>query len=160
MLLTPKFTERSELSRFVEEAERLRNNRPSTSAFLPDPDEEYLSVNSLEIESTLEIAEYYRAVLQKNNQPVAMCIHKVARFNDAGRKAECQITWSRQNGRYEYQTPNGTQEAAYRQRPVPRHGSRRASPSHSGVEFVEVLDELRLKRFAREMAKRGRFHLL
>jgi len=80
---TPKFAARSELVRYVSELNRHKGNRTAVATFLPDPPSEtpqtdYLSVNSLEVESMKVIAAYHRAKWQNNKEKVALCAHKVS----------------------------------------------------------------------------------
>ena len=153
----PVFSDKTELTRYIDEVQRLSDNRPAFGAFLSNPGDTYLSVNYLHIEEINQIVRYYRKELQRDDQEVAICIHKVAKYNDAGRKAGVSISFDRRASRWEYRTSYGTR-AAYKHRPVPSHGNRLGSPSHCGVEFVEVLDELSARKFARQMAK-NRFHV-
>lgn len=60
-IMSPTFSARAQLVRYVDDANRLRGNRPAVATFLPDPpssnpDSDHLSVNSLEIESMKQIA--------------------------------------------------------------------------------------------------------
>jgi DNA-binding protein Fis len=162
-LKIPKFSERKELVRYVSELNRHRDGRPAAAAFLPDPPSgnpkaDYLSVNSLEVESLKEVAAYHRAKWQGNRGKVALSSHKVSHYTDAGRKCGIQIqydrdssTWQFSNGRYF--------EVAYKHHPV-LGSDRLNSISHCGVEFTRALkDQNAAAKFARRMTG-SRFHLL
>src|SRR5262249_46258208 len=73
----PNFSERSALVRYVSEENRLKGRRPAVATFLPDPpsntpEKDYLSVNSLEVESITIIATYHRQKWQSGNGKVAL----------------------------------------------------------------------------------------
>lgn len=154
----PKFGQRKDLARYIDNAERLSGNRISSAAFRLNPGppkETYLSVNSLETEPIADIANYYREEIEKTTAAVAISVQKVASYNDAGRFSGATITFSRSIKQWEFLGPTGA-EPAYRHRPVKRtHG--RDSPSHCGVEFLRTLDQLAERKFSRRMA-RNRFH--
>ena len=154
----PTFSEKSELTHHIDEAQRYSDNRPAPAAFQRNPGETYLSVNSLEVEKLDDIARYYQVELQKDSLPVAICVHKVAVYNDAGQKAGARIVRNRMSDAWEY-VAGGSVRPAYKHRPVPSHGARLPSPSHSGVEFLEILDELAERKFARLIAKKRKFHV-
>jgi hypothetical protein len=80
----PKFPKNSELVRYIDELHRLGKSRPAAAAYLPDPpsdtpSRDYLSVNSLELESLPTIADYHRLRAQNNVGKVALCAHYVSR---------------------------------------------------------------------------------
>ena len=157
-LKEPTFSEKSELTHHIDEAQRHSGNRAAPAAFQRNPGEAYLSVNSLEVEKLEDIARYYQAEIQMDDLPVAICSHKVAEYNDAGRKAGALIVRNNAGNAWEY-VVNGGVRPAYKHRPVPPHGVRLPSPSHCGVEFLETLSELAERQFARLMAKKRKFHL-
>ena len=159
MAVAPTFSEDSELARWVPEIQRTAQNRPHLNVFLPNPGEDHLSVNSLEVESLVQIANYYKSELQKDKKETAVCVHKIARYNGASRKAGIQLRYNRSNGCWEYQS-NSDWKVCYLHRAVKRAGARKASPSHSGVEYALIFDKIDSNRFARELAKKPRFHLL
>jgi hypothetical protein len=161
----PSFGERTELTRFIDSDERCSGNRAAASAFLFSPEDfrdpsAHLSVNSLEVETIGEIANYYRSVFQDGDGEVAMCIHKVHRYIDGGRHAGVQVT---QSADFQWVfLEQGRPSAAFKHRPIPpvRPKSRPPSPSHSGVEFLRSLDDVQQRKFARRMAQRPRFQVL
>ena len=154
----PTFGERCELTRHIDEALRHSGNRVATVAFQRNPDEAFLSTNSLEVERLDDIVRYYQIEIQRDESPVAICVHKVAEYNDAGRKAGVRIYRNRATDMWEYDA-GGSMKTAYKHRPVRTHGARLPSPSHCGVEFLEILDDLAERKFARLMAKKKKFHL-
>jgi len=161
-IIEPKFGKRSELVRYIDEVHRLKDNRPSIGAFLQarssDPDNDHLSVNSLEVESMKEIAAYHQWLWQSSQGPVALCIHKVHQYSEAGKRSGVQIAYDRQSSKWEFSTGE-KQEEAYKHRPVRSVATHpRASPSHCGVEFVRILAEHGALKFARRLCT-GRFQL-
>jgi hypothetical protein len=71
------FTDRTELVRYIDVDQRLNGNRPAPVAFLANPGQSHLSVNSLAIESMKEIATYYAVALPE--------------WSESGRRWEAQI---------------------------------------------------------------------
>lgn len=156
-----KFTEKVRLTRWVRPIYRLRGNRASPVAFRMDPGpprEEFLSVNSLDIEKIKDITKYYRDSLQKDDRKVAVCIHKIAEYNSTAKYTGLALTYNQSLFRWEYPSFDGS-NPAYKHRPVPKIPGRKESPSHSGVEFIKALDDLAKRKFARRMALRRKFHL-
>jgi hypothetical protein len=159
----PKFLEHSELSRFISGLNRLRNNRPAIAAFLPDPpsakpEKDYLSVNSLEVESLRDIANYHRAKWQSNEGKVALTVHKVAAYTDAGRKCGISISYDRSAASWVFVSGSAS-ETAYMHHPVLR-SDQLQSPSHCGIEFTRALkNQNDAAKFARRMVT-NRFHLV
>jgi hypothetical protein len=122
---------------------------------MPNPEHDHLSVNALELESRDQIAQYYTDVFGSEEEKVAVCIHRVLEYNDSGKKAGCWVEWNRANSTWEFPETNGTRGMAYRHRPVKRtENFPHVSWSHCGVEFVRALADLKLRQFARRMAKR------
>jgi len=159
--MSPTFSARAQLVRYVDDANRLRGNRPAVATFLPDPpssnpDSDHLSVNSLEIESMKQIAEYHRS-RQGDNGQVALCVHKVFDYNEAGKKCGVRVFYDHEDSRWLFVGRRGAHEEAYRHRPVKAHDNPLGSPSHCGVEFVRALNDHTAAQFARRLAKR-RFH--
>lgn len=151
----PKFSARSELARYVEEANRLNGNRTAVAAFIdPDP---YLSVNSLEVESIERIAEYYQDRFQNGIGDVAVCALKVSKYSDAGKKAGVSVFYDSDDSCWYFSDKNTRQTAAYMPRPL-RSSRDLRSESHCGVEFVRVLGEHERTKFARRLGG-VRYHL-
>ena len=126
-LTEPTFREKSELTRYIDDAQRLRDRRPAQGAFQRNPGESHLSVNSLEVESFDEIVRYYQIEIQNDDLPVAVCVHKVAQYNSAGRKAGALIT--KTDDVWEFAADENL-KPAYRHRPIPSHNRRKPSLSH------------------------------
>jgi len=161
----PSFSQKSELIRYVDEANRLSNNRPAVATFLPDPPSaepwnDHLSVNSLEVEDLKQIAAYHRWKWQDDNGAVALCIHKVHDYTDAGRKAGVDISYDKANAIWQFLDSTQKRGEAYKHRPVKAHGSPpHGSPSHCGVEFSREIKEHEAAKFARRLC-RNKFHLV
>ena len=155
MAKTPNFDQRSELTHYIDEDQRMSGRRPAVAAFLPNVEDDHLSANSLELERLDEIADYYREIFQDGEDDVALTVHKIADYNTCGNFAGAQIAYSRSTKRWEYQSPSGTREA-YRHRPVRSRGSYSGSPSHCGVEFMDAIDQ---RKFSRRIANKKRFLL-
>lgn len=162
----PSFDGRTEFARYIDEDEREGDNHAAVSAFLmdtddmSDPKKAHLSVNATELESVSDIAAYYRATLQDGVGPVALCVHKVHKYVDAGKKAGSSVRRSSVHS-WVFDGPS-EEEPAFKHRFVQaiKEKGRPASPSHCGVEFLRVLSELQQRNFARVLAKRPKFHIL
>ena len=150
----PTFPAKAQLLRHVDRDER-HGKRASLGAFMPNPGDNHLSVNSLELETRAQIAKYYADVFGNEDGRVAVCMHAVLEYNDSGKKAGCWIAFNRAESIWEFPEISGQTAAAYRHRPVKRRPEFPfASASHCGVEFVRALADLKLRQFARRMAKR------
>jgi hypothetical protein len=150
----PAFPAHSHLFRYIYPDEK-HGKRASPGAFMPNPGDDHLSVNALELESPEEIAKYYADVFGSEDGSVSVCIHTIFEYNDSGKKANCWIQFNRTNSTWEFLDSTGQQAAAYRHRPVLRSSSfLYSSWSHCGVEFVRVLADVKLRQFARRMVKR------
>jgi len=156
----PKFPKNSELVRYIDGLHRLRARRPAAAAYLPDPpsgtpSRDYLSVNSLELESLQTIADYHRVRAQNGRGKVALCAHKVSRYNMVAGNCGIAVSFDRASGTWRFKDGSGMQDAY-------KHHARTdklKSYSHCGVEFVRALTKHNEGKFARRMADR-RFHLL
>jgi hypothetical protein len=130
------------------------------AAFLPNPGELYLSVNSLEAEEKTKICNYYADAFQNSVGPVAVCTHSVKQYNELATKASCPI--AHVSGRWMFTEPAGISSPAYKHRPTSKHSDHPfESWSHSGVEFIRALSDVQLRRLARRLAKKKAeiFHL-
>jgi len=150
-----KFAAKSILNRYVDDAQRLRDNRPALDVFRANPGEDHLSVNLVGAETHMEIAAYYRKRFQGDKGQVAVCDHTVVDYNGAAKLAGVAVLYNRSDDGWEFAEGHGKSSPAYRSRPV--RGSL-PSPSHAGVEYVRIFDELAAAKFARRMCNR-RFHL-
>lgn len=161
-LKLPAFALRRELARYVSEGDRLRGNRTAIAAFLDpppiDPAKEYLSVNSLEVETLAQIADYYRLRFQNGAGDVAICSIKVFDFNEAGKKCGVDLQYDRSNSSWNFVGRGLKREGAYKYRPV-LSSKDHQSESHCGVEFVRVLDTYNKGKLARRLGGR-RFHVV
>jgi hypothetical protein len=148
-------------ARYVAEEAR-SGNRASPAAFLPDPPDStrkrppYLSVNSLEIESLQEIANYHRKIWQNNSGNVALAAHKVFHYREAGRQSGITIEFDREARYYVFRERSGQMSRAFEC--IPRTDIFKSS-SHSGVHFVRALEDHQVGKFARRMSG-GKLHLL
>jgi hypothetical protein len=155
----PAFAERSELCRYIDELQRLSGNRPAPAAFMLNPGEDYLSVNLLGVETIRQIAAYYRVVLQRGGTSVAISKHKLAAYNAAAKKAGLLLAFDAKAGVWNFTGADGQPAEAYKLRVVAARQSRPGSPSHAGVEYLKLLDDLNAKKFARRMV-RSKFHMV
>jgi hypothetical protein len=157
----PKFAKKKELARWVREEDRLGGNRPAVSAFIDppssEPDKEHLSVNSLEVETLRQIADYYRNAFQGGVGPVSICTRTVEDYTEAGKKANIQIAYDRSAETWQFTGRSRVPEPAYKHRPVQKRADGLSSPSHCGVEFIRMMDEHAKSKFARRLSDQ-KFH--
>lgn len=147
----PSFAENSELARYVSEDDVKKGNRVSSAAFIPNPGDSYLSVNSLELESMEVIASYYRKVFQDGSGKVAIACRKIYEYNSEARRVGISITFNEEGNTWEYNSNNG-REKAYKHYPV-TYPKDKKSYSHCGVEYINnALDELTQKKIATRLA--------
>ncbi|HEV2156362.1 hypothetical protein [Bradyrhizobium sp.] len=119
----------------------------------------HLSVNSTEVESLDQIADYHRLNWQDGKGKAALCVHTVFEYCDVARKSAVAVEHNSE-GIWEFRDYDGKAAEAYRHRPVmPAAKNPLGSKSHCGVEFVRALDEYRATQFARRLSSKGRFHL-
>src|SRR5437667_303807 len=88
----PSFAARYELARYVAPIFRRSGGRLSSAAFVRNPGDTYLSVNSPEVESLSEIAKHYRAVFQQGEGSVAVACRKIMVYNRAALAAAVLVT--------------------------------------------------------------------
>ena len=144
--LIPSFKANKELARYVDPDELKKGGRVSSGAFLPNPGDTYLSVNSTEVESLHDIRAYYRTTLHKSVGPVIAARRKISDYNNAGNFVGISITFSNSNNAWEYGTSQGA-KPAYKHRQTP------ISYSHCGVEYInDNLHQLVVKRISRRLA--------
>jgi hypothetical protein len=155
--VAPPFSTKSVLLRYVPEAQRYTQKRPAPDVFRRNPGERYLSVNLLSVESVAQIASYYRELFQDSTGRVAVCEHKLTQYNTACDNAGIRLTYVAGQG-WTF-LDHSTTSLAYERHPLLARQGLRASPSHSGVEYVRIFDELAENAFARRMAKKSfRWH--
>jgi len=150
--VAPLFSTKSPLLRYVRQAQRYSQRRPAFDVFRRNPGERYLSVNLLGVESLAEIASYYRELFQDGTGRIAICKHKLKQYNSACHEAGTRLTYVAGEG-WTF-SDHGATARAYERHPVTARSGSPGSPSHSGVEYVRIFDELAENRFARRMAKR------
>lgn len=144
----PTFAEHSELARHVDPDELKNGGRVSSAAFVPNPSENYLSVNSLEIETQQDIATYYRNIFQNGSGEVAIACRKISDYNTAASNAGIMIKVSNLDGKWKYYA-DGSPEEAY------KHRQTNMSYSHCGVEYLKGnLTDLTIKKIARRLSGR------
>lgn len=143
----PTFGDRKDLARYVDQDEIKTGGRVSSAAFMPTDIDEYLSVNSNELEGIDEIATYFRNTFQNGDGSVAIACRKVVEFNLAARSAGLVIRESNNNAsKWEF-LDHTTYVNAYKHRPT------KLSYSHCGVEFINSSsDELTIKKIARRLS--------
>jgi hypothetical protein len=159
-LKSPRFQKSSKLARYVPDRCLSGDAKPRVSsvAFHLNPGEEYLSVNSLEIESTQQIAKCYLALFGTSTRGVPLCTHKIAHYLKSAKDVGLIIAAGQSSWEF---VADGKQRLAFTHDPIQKQSTRPASPSHCGVRFVRFLDELQQRKFARGMARLAalRFHL-
>ena len=157
----PTFAHKKGLARYVGEEDRLSGNRTALSAFIDPPADkpldEHLSVNSLEVESLAQIADYYLHALQRGTGDVSVCVSTVQEYADAGKKSEVHLLYDESSETWQFVGDSTKPEAAYKHRPVPTRSDGLKSPSHCGVEFVRVMSDHQRSKFARRLSGR-RYH--
>jgi len=142
----PSFRASSELARYLDPDELKSGGRVSSVAFLPNPGDTHLSVNSVELDSLPSIAGYFRSTFKDGAGEVGIACRKINEYNSAGRAAGISIKHNRSTGKWDYNTEHGAKDA-YKHRPTPK------SYSHCGVEFINSdIDELTLKKITRRLA--------
>ena len=142
---TPTFKLNRELARYVD-IDELQGGRVSSSAFIPNPGEDYLSVNSIEVESLNDIATYYCNVFKNGIGAVAIACRKVSEYNEAAKKSDVRIIFSRAECKWKCNL-NDNYHDAYKHRPTEK------SYSHSGVEYLgNTLNYLTIKKIARRLS--------
>ena len=144
---SPTFGAKKILARYVDEANLGKQSRISSSAFMPNPGEQYLSVNSLEIESLGQVADYYRTRISSRPGTVAISCLTIMEYNRACEAGGVTIVFNKSEGRWIFQR-DGATTPTYRFRPT------HISKSHSGVEPVCMMDSLSAGKFARNLAGR------
>lgn len=137
----------------------MRGGRASSAAFerkttRTESREQYLSVNSLEVDSLPVVVSYYKEVLQDNLGQVALTIHKIKECNLAGQVASVSVKFDKNQGSWVFEKL-GNKLPAYRLRRTP------ISDSHSGIEFVNVFGDNALaeKKFSRKMANKKQLNV-
>ena len=143
----PTFGEKTALLRYVDRDELKKGGRVPSTAFMRNPGDTYLSVNSSEIESLKVIANYYRETFQGGAGTVAIASRKVWEFNSAARAAGVLVGFNKSNKLWEFNSTLGTQ-TAYKHIPQTRQPK---SWSHCGVMYSINFDNLAEKKFARRL---------
>jgi len=142
----PSFKKSSELARYVDPDELKSGGRVSSVAFLPNPGDSHLSVNSVEVDSLKNIADYFRSTFKNGSGDVAVACRKINEYNSAGKFAGLSIQNNRSTGKWVYNSEHGPIDA-YKHRPTHK------SYSHCGVEFINSdVDKLTLKKITRRLA--------
>ena len=163
----PSFKAHTELARYISPDERRANKHAVPTAFLMNERDTlgdrqpYLSVNTRELEPIEAISEYYRTVFQNGPGEVAVCLHRVSKYVDEGRKFGLRIMWRGDNNLAWVFDEEAVEAPAFRHRPV-REDKMRGSPaslSHCGVEFLRALTEVQQRNFARRMVQTPKFAL-
>jgi hypothetical protein len=143
-IIKPLFKANSELARYVPSHYLMKGGRVSSAAFLRNPGEDYLSVNSVEIESLPQIAEHYRRDLQKDDKKVALASVKILTYNQGALKAGISVFKNNQLWVFSSQQ---SLSPAYLFRKT------HLSASHCGIEFIRAFpSELAEKKFAWKVA--------
>ncbi len=161
----PSFKANSELARYINPDERRGNKHAVHTAFLMNELDifesrpPHLSVNSKELEAIEDISEYYRTKFQNGHGEVAVCLHRVKKYVEEGRKFGLGIKWRGDNDLAWVFDEDTGEAPAFKHRPVRENKKDGipASPSHCGVEFLRALTEVQKRNFARRMVQRPKF---
>ena len=145
----PSFTANKELARYVFPEDIKGGGRVSSTAFLPNQNDKFLSVNSLEIQSLDKIADYYRVRFKCGNNSVAIASRKISNFTSAAKFVNLIVYYNKIKKIWEFDN-NGTIGNAFKHRrvhnPLP-------SISHCGIEFINnQLDYSTQKKIARRLS--------
>jgi hypothetical protein len=140
----PSFRAATELARWVAPEHVRDGGRVLSAAFQPNPDEAYLSVDSLEVSPIGDIAKSYRLGFQPGRAPVAVVCRKVAEYVSASRDAGVGVIFDARLNTWEFAVA-GNRVPAFRHRPT------RGSRAHCGVETISCMDELGMRKFARRL---------
>jgi hypothetical protein len=161
----PSFKAHTELARYISPDERRANKHAVYTAFLMNDKDNFgerqshLSVNTRELEPIETISEYYQTVFQNGQGEVAICLHRVIKYVDEGRKFGLVIRWRGDNDLAWVFDDYAVEALAFKYRPVREdkgHGIP-ASLSHCGVEFLRALTDVQQRSFARRMVRRPKF---
>lgn len=141
----PSFASRMELARRVDEVNLGNGGRVSSAAFLPIEGETYLSVNSVEMESLKQIAEFYRRQFVPGSGKVFISCLKVMDYTDASKKAGVVMKFDKSSVRWMFEF-NANYQEAFRLR------DNHLSKSHCGVETIVTMRGNSPNKFARRLA--------
>ncbi|MDA1091248.1 MAG: hypothetical protein O3A85_13160 [Proteobacteria bacterium] len=152
MAKKPQFRAKNKLARYIPEEYRQSTKRASASAFIEDPEatKDGLSVNSLEIETTNQIAANYAAKFSKT-RPVGVCVHTIEQYNTAAMEAGLTFQWDITIWKH-FPPPGG--EQSYEHNPKPHNDS------HSLVKYTCQFNDYQEIRFATRMANKPRFKMV
>lgn len=150
----PSFRRQTEIARYIRPEDRGAKRHAAATAFhLSDIDltdnAPHLSVNAVDIEGIDIIADQFRR--RQGSGEVAVCTHKVQRYLEGAKKQGFSVT-SNPALTWAFAGPAGV-ESAFRHRPT------QISKSHSGVEFIRALPDVKQKSLARYLARYPKFHL-
>ena len=143
----PTFRKASKLARYIENEFQNLRNRPAVAAYQKKYGETYLSVNSIEVETVRQIAQFYADTIKKGPRPVAIASPTVADYNSAASDVGIMLQFNKQNNCWEF-TNYGTRELAYQHRPRKNNENK----SHCGIEYVRIFNDQMDFRFATRMA--------
>jgi hypothetical protein len=140
------------LARYVDKGQLAGGRRATSAAFLTDADEDYLSVNSLELESTEQIADCYRLMFVRDASDVAVSLHTIDQYNKSSNAAGVTITYNNTASRWEFLKASNAAQA-YTHEPKEKQRDRPASPSHCGAWYTKAFSGTQERKFTRRMAK-------
>lgn len=149
----PTFNEPSRLVRYIPPEFRNRNNRPAVGAYQKKENEDYLSVNSDELETVNQIAQNFASQFEADNRPVAVSYPTVANYNDAAGKVGVMISFNNATQNWEFREGAGL-VVAY------KHRSKKSNKSHCGIEYVRVFDALSDFRYAVRVARSTTYRMV
>ena len=130
----PAFVEGSKLTRYIHPDFRGRKNRPKPAAYQLTENEEYLSVNSTEVQTVNQIAEVYATIFEQNRHPIAIACPTLASYNEAATGVGLEITYNDSTKCWEFRKGSGW-STAY------RHWRKAGNASHCGVQYLGALSD-------------------
>lgn len=153
LLDKPIFKETSGLVRYIPAEFRKRNNRPATAAYRRKENEDYLSVNSDEVETHNQIAQVYATLFESGVRPVSVACPKVVDYNECAEQVGVTITFNSVTKDWEFQG-GGVSVAAY------SHRRQDHNKSHCGIEYVRMFSDLIDFRFAVRLSRSTTYKML
>ena len=151
----PTFKESSHLARYIGKEFRNLGNRPAAGAYQKKEGETYLSVNSTEVETARQIAQFYSDTIEKGPRPIAIASPIVSDYNRAASDSGIMLKFDEQKKYWEFYN-HGAYEPAYRHRP----GKNKENKSHCGIEFVRILSDRMDFQFAVRMARAATYKMV
>ena len=153
LLKKPTFKESEKLARYIDPEYRNPRNLPATGAYQRQENEDYLSVNSTEVETVRSIAQTYANIFNLGNRPVAVACPEIAAYNESAEKVGITLSFNTETGYWEFEEAGST-TFAY------KHYKARTNASHCGVEYIRKFDDRADFRFAVRVAQSATYKMI